>query len=53
MHPWKLKRLAKVIQTYILDKKIFEYEWVFDLVTVKLNMETRMAKVEVLKDIVL
>ena len=36
MHPWKLKRLRRVIQTYLLDKDQ-ELEWQFDLATVYLG----------------
>lgn len=52
MHPWKLKRLARVIQTYMLSHKI-ESEWQVDLALVYLNTATRKAKVKVLSDIVL
>lgn len=52
VHPWKLKRLARVIQAYILDKKV-EGDWKFGVITVELNMETRMAKVKFLDDLVL
>jgi putative endonuclease len=53
MHGLKLKRLSNAIQAYILENKIFEAEWVVDVITVRLNMETRRAKVEMIKDIVL
>ena len=53
VHTWKLKRLARVIQAYILEKLLFEHEWVFDLITVKLNMVSRIAQVRTIRDIVL
>jgi putative endonuclease len=49
----KLRRLSRVIETYILDKKLFEHEWVFDVITVSLNMETRLAKVIMINNIVI
>lgn len=52
MHPWKLKRLARTIQTYLLHKKL-DCEWQLDLVTVKMNMETRKARVEIIENIVI
>src|ERR1035437_5935359 len=48
MHPWKLKRLSRTIQTYILSKKIpEEKEWQVDLLVVYLNLKDKKARVEV------
>ena len=52
MHPWKLKRLGRVIQTYLLHKKL-ECDWQLDLVTVQMDMVTRRAKVEMIENIVI
>jgi putative endonuclease len=52
MHPWKLKRLARTIQAYCLDKKV-NGEWQFDVITVVLHMKTRRARVEHMENIVL
>ena len=54
MHPWKLKRLSRVIQTYLMDKDISDdIDWQFDLVTVYLDIDKGHSKVFVLEDIVL
>ena len=54
MHPWKLKRLSRTIQTYLLDKKILEdKEWQVDLLVVFLNIKDKQARVKVVKDIIL
>jgi putative endonuclease len=54
MHPWKLKRLARTIQTFLLDKKIPDSkEWQVDLLVVFLDLKTKKARVKVVKDIVL
>jgi putative endonuclease len=52
VHPLKLKRMARVVETYILDKKIFNFEWEAKVITVSLNMATRRAKIDIF-DIVL
>jgi len=52
MHPWKLKRLSRVIQTYLLDKNL-DCDWQLDLITVKLDMNTRQARVELLENIII
>ena len=53
MHPWKLKRLSRVIQTYMISKKLDEVEWQVDLLVVYLDLENKKARVKVVKDIIL
>lgn len=54
IHPRKLKRLARTIQAYLLEKfPKGEPEWQFDAVTVRLDMKTRLARVELLENIIL
>jgi putative endonuclease len=52
LHQWKLKRLARTIQAYILEKKV-KNEWQFDVITIVLNMKTRRAKVDFMQNIIL
>jgi len=54
MHPWKMKRMARTIQTYLLSNKIRdEKEWQVDLLVVFLDLKNKKAKVKVVNDIVL
>ena len=54
MHPWKLKRLSRTIQTYLLSKKIpDEKEWQVDLLVVFLDIDGKKARIKVVKDIIL
>jgi len=54
MHPWKLKRLSRTIQTYLLSKKIpDEKEWQVDLLVVFLDLKNKKAKVKLVSDIIL
>jgi len=54
MHPWKLKRMARTIQTYLLSNKIpDEKEWQVDLLVVFLDLKNKKAKVKVVNDIIL
>ncbi len=54
MHPAKLKRLHRAVQTYLLDRKIPESKpWQIDLACVFLDFDTKRAKVEVLENIVM
>ncbi len=52
MHPWKLKRLSRVIQTYLLDKNI-DSDWQLDLITVKIDEKNRKARAEMLENIII
>ncbi|MBX4198869.1 YraN family protein [Candidatus Parcubacteria bacterium] len=51
MHPGKLKRLHRAIQTYLMEKKI-DLDWQLDLVAVKIDETTRTAKAEILENII-
>ncbi len=54
VHFHKKQRLKRVIQTYLLEKKIKpEKEWTIDVVVVYINTETRRARVRVLENILL
>ena len=53
MHPWKMKRLARAIQTYILSRKLEEKEWQVDLLAVFLDLENKSSRVRVVKNVIL
>lgn len=54
MHPWKLQRLARTIQLYLLDKNVSDdMEWQFDVATVYVDQEKRLCKVIMLEDVIL
>ncbi|MBI2631294.1 YraN family protein [Candidatus Nomurabacteria bacterium] len=54
MHPWKLKRLSRTIQTYLVSKNVPEdKEWQVDLLVVFLDIKSKKAKVKVVSDIIL
>ena len=53
MHPWKMKRMARTIQTYLLSKRFDDREWQVDLLVVFLNLKDKSAKIKVVKDIIL
>jgi len=54
IHKYKLKRLARVIQVYLLEKyPKGEPEWVFDAIVVRLDVRNRQAQIRFLDNIVL
>ena len=53
VHPQKLKRLARAIQTYILEKRLDNMNWQLDIITVKIDQTNRKARVEMLENIII
>lgn len=58
LHPWKLKRLSRVIQTYLLGYKgnrevTHETEWQFDVIVVYLDLKGLKAKINYMEDIII
>jgi len=54
VHPWKLKRLSRAIQVYLSENKLGdETDWQFDVVTVLLDVKNKIAKVNMMEDIIL
>jgi putative endonuclease len=52
VHPQKLKRLSRVIQTYLLDKHL-DTDWQLDIAIVFVDEVTRKARVEILENVVI
>ncbi len=53
VHPWKLQRLGRTIQSYLLEKCPEDQEWQFDVVAVFFDEKRNRAKVRVISDVVL
>jgi len=54
VHYQKLKRLSRVIQTYLLDKKVsYETEWQIDIMAVFLDLENKKAKFRFMENIII
>lgn len=53
VHLWKIQRLGRVIQAYLLHKKLFDADWQFDIALVYIDKATGDYKIELLEDIVL
>ena len=54
MHPWKLKRLGRAVQSYLLEKDISDdVDWQFDIATVYIDKDKKPRKIFLLEDIVL
>ena len=54
IHPQKMKRLSRAIELYLWENcPENEPEWIFDAITVKLNVKTTKAFVKFIQDITL
>lgn len=52
VHPWKLKRLSRAIQTYLMEKDIDDdAEWQVDVAAVFLDFEGKRASIKITEDI--
>ena len=51
VHTWKIKRLSRAIQSYLLERNVSdETEWQFDLIAVFLDVKRKRAKVRLTED---
>jgi len=54
LHSWKLKRLARAIKSYLLDKNTKEeVEWQFDVAIIYLDVDKRLAKIKYMEDLII
>lgn len=54
VHPAKLKRLARAVQSYLMDKGVSDtIPWQIDVVTVRLDLRDKKAKVDVLENVII
>ena len=54
VHPWKLKRLFRVFQTYLLNENVSnDIKWQFDIIIVFLDLKDNISRIKYLKDIII
>ncbi len=53
VHFWKIKRLRRVIETYLIGKRQGGVEWQFDILVVFLDLENRKARVKTIENVIL
>lgn len=53
VHPAKLKRLGRTIQTYLLEKDLEDGDWQFDVLAVFLDVKNKQARVRLTENVVL
>ncbi|OGI69222.1 hypothetical protein A3A09_01560 [Candidatus Nomurabacteria bacterium RIFCSPLOWO2_01_FULL_42_20] len=51
IHPWKVKRILRAVQTYLLEKRVSEeVEWQIDVAAVFINLKDKKAKVRIMEN---
>jgi len=53
MHTWKMKRLSRTIQTYLIHHRVGNTPWQFDLLLVYLDLKNRTTRIRTLDNIIL
>jgi putative endonuclease len=53
MHPMKMRRLRRVVETYLISHRLGSVDWQFDLLVVYLDIDNRKARVKVVDNIIL
>src|SRR3989339_770547 len=52
VHPWKIKRLKRAIQSYLIEKNVSgETEWQLDIMAVFIDFSKKRAKIRITEDI--
>lgn len=51
LHPWKLKRVLRAVETYLLENSLDNAEWQIDAVTIYLNITTKQTKVRLIENV--
>lgn len=54
LHPWKLLRISRTIQTYLASHTVSrEMDWQFDVITVYIDKNRRISRVFMLENVIL
>ncbi|HPS21505.1 MAG TPA: YraN family protein [Candidatus Paceibacterota bacterium] len=54
MHPWKIQRMIKTIQVYLMSNRVPDYmEWQVDLIVVFIDLNNKKAKIKAINDLIL
>jgi len=54
VHPWKLQRLSRAMQTYLLERRVSgETEWQVDIMTVHIDKKNLTSKISFIENIII
>lgn len=53
VHPWKLERLSKTIQLYLIEREVSdETDWQLDIITVYIDKNNLKAKIGLIENVI-
>jgi len=52
IHPWKLKKMSRTIESYLVENGVTKDEWQIDTVAVFIEERSRQAKIRMIENIV-
>lgn len=52
MHPQKIRKMVKVVQTYLISKRVGNTPWQIDLALVYIDKNKRLARVKILENLI-
>ncbi|ETB64057.1 TPA: hypothetical protein DIC38_00950 [Candidatus Nomurabacteria bacterium] len=53
MHIWKMQRLRRIVETYLISNRVGNREWQFDLLVVYIDIHKKLGRVKVVENIIL
>ncbi len=53
VHSRKLRSIRRAVESYLLENKAESREWSFSVITIHINLATRIARIELISNVVL
>lgn len=53
VHYWKIRKLRRVIETYLISQRVGNILWQFDIAIVYLNIDKKLGQVKMMENIIL
>lgn len=53
VHYWKIKKLRRTIESYLISQRFGNIEWQFDVAIIYLNIEKKLGKVVLMENLIL
>lgn len=51
LHPWKMKRVVRATETYLMENGLDEVNWQIDAITIILDIKNRKARIKILENV--
>ncbi len=53
IHRWKIERLSRVIQAYLLERNLYDELWIFDVISIYLDLKSGRAAVHFIENVII